>query len=87
VAEELKKRKQSYKRSVDNMRQRHEQLEQVRRQREDMFEQCFDHIKAQIDPIYKVRLLQSAYLSRVFRSARAIWSCFIGFSAMLCYIS
>ena len=40
------------------MRRRHEQLEQVRRQREDMFEQCFDHIKAQIDPIYKVRLLQ-----------------------------
>jgi len=58
VAAELKKRKQNYKKSLDNLHQRRTQLERVRSERERLFMHCYDHISAEIDTIYKVRVLQ-----------------------------
>jgi len=71
VVAELKQRKQNYKKSVDDLRQRQTRLEGVRGERVHLFMRCFEHISAEIDSIYKARLLHTV-LSCVITSARAI---------------
>jgi len=54
VAAELKERKRNYKKSLDNLREKSAQLEQVRTERARLFMSCFEHIAGEIDSIYKV---------------------------------
>jgi len=57
AAAELRERKQNYKKSLDNLRDKQTQLEEVRSERARLFTGCFEHISAEIDSIYKVWLL------------------------------
>jgi len=59
VAAELKRRKQNYKKSIDDLRQCQKQLELVRSERVRMFVHCYEHIATEIDSIYKVCELQT----------------------------
>ena len=62
AAAELRERKQNYKKSLDNLRDKQTQLEQVRSERVRLFTGCFEHISAEIDSIYKVRCTSGSYV-------------------------